>query len=142
MSVELLNSMNVIARLTRYENALSKASESGTRKVAILIRDDAKRNCPVGTPASTGIRGYIGGSLKKSIRLQVYAKTAGVVHNIGVSAGGYITNPNTGLKVGYAWFVEKGTSKMSAQPFLGPAKEKYKRKLPSQVLEDLKLLVR
>ena len=142
MSVELLNSDVVMARLARYMNAMAPACESGTRKVAILIRDDAKRNCPVGTPESTGIPGYIGGSLKKSVRLQVYAKPAGAIHNIGVSAGGYITNPNTNVKVDYAIYVERGTSKMSAQPFLGPAREKYKGQLPKKVKEDLKLLVR
>jgi len=51
---------------------------------------------------------------------------ANVIEKIGVSAGGYITNPKTGNIVDYAGHVEHGTSMSPAQPFLRPAFENKK----------------
>lgn len=36
----------------------------------------AKKNCPVGTPESTGIKGYVGGRLRNSIAHQTVGDTA------------------------------------------------------------------
>jgi len=62
----------------------------------------AKQNCPVGTPESTGIKGYHGGRLRQSIQ---------------VSNTRYL-EWTCGTNVFYAIFVEKGTVKMRARPFL------------------------
>ena len=35
------------------------------------LQEKAMRNAPVGTPESTGIPGYIGGTLKRSIHLEI-----------------------------------------------------------------------
>lgn len=122
MSVELLGADKVIARLARLKETLNKASEKVIKDIAILIRDDAKTMCPVDT-----------GSLRKSIRLQVYAMPATYVHRVGVSAGGYVTNPKTKRKVDYAVHVEYGTSRSRAQPFIRPAVARHKNKLPKNV---------
>lgn len=86
-----------------------------TAEVALPI---AKKYCPVGTPESTGIPGYIGGSLKKSTRLERRAKPKGKTYYVGLRAGGYVTNPNTGKKVDYALAVHEGTSRMPPRPFI------------------------
>lgn len=64
-----------------------------------------KRRCPVGTPASTGKKGYVGGTLKKS-----YQKVQSLD---GLEA---IVWTDTL----YGKFVELGTYKMKAQPHLYP----------------------
>ena len=99
-------------------HGLRQETEKELHRVVEKIRDLAKRFCPVDT-----------GSLKLSIRIYVHANPAGVWHVISVRAGGYITNPKTGLKVNYAVYVEFGTSKMHAQPFLRPAWQTYRREL-------------
>lgn len=76
--------------------------KEGARKVQRTAKDLA----PVGTPESTGIKGYVGGTLKKSISMKSYPKQqSAIVYTI----------------VDYAPYQEFGTSKMEAQPFLIPA---------------------
>jgi len=89
--------------------------------VADKVKEDAQAGCPVGTPQSTGIPGYIGGSLKKSIRKEAVARPAGTKWEIGIRAGGYIVNPNTGRIVHYAKWIEMGTSRMPPRPFMRSA---------------------
>lgn len=80
----------------------------------------AKLLCPVGTPESTGKPGYIGGTLRNSITHTADDKFA------------YI-----GTNVEYAPFVELGTVKMAAQPYLRPAaqehQDEYKRIIESEL---------
>ena len=99
------------------------------KEIVENIKQEAKNRCPVGTPQSTGKKGYVGGSLRKSIRLKTKARPAGNIMSIGVSAGGYVTNPNTGKKVNYAGHVEYGTSRQTPQPFLRPAYLNNQQKL-------------
>ena len=96
---------------------------------ADIIRDDARELCPVGTPDSTGVAGYIGGSLRKSIRKEKIARPAGQVFRISVRVGGYIVNPNSGTLVDYHIAVHEGTSKMPGRPFLAMAFERNERKV-------------
>ena len=97
----------------------------------------AKQLCPVGTPESTGIPGYVGGSLKASIRKERHAWPKGNVIYTGIRAGGYVINPNTGKIVDYAGYVEHGTSKMTAQPFIRPALLMAKTLIPLYIYEEM-----
>ena len=95
----------------------------------------AKELCPIGTPASTGIRGYIGGTLARTIRIVTQAPTGGFFEvtkdplsdKVGVTAlitaGGWLINPNTGRICDYAQAVHDGTFKMAGRPFLTMAIE-------------------
>lgn len=66
----------------------------------------AKMLCPVGTPESTGIKGYKGGTLRNSIS-----------HTYDLAAHkAYI-----GTNIEYAPYVELGTRRMKARPYLKPA---------------------
>lgn len=78
----------------------------------------AKQLCPVGTPESTGIPGYQGGTLRNSITHQQMDEKTEII----------------GTNVKYAPFVELGTYKMKARPFLRPAAENHKAEY-KQVIE-------
>ena len=79
--------------------------ESSARNVEL----EAKRRAPVGTPESTGIKGYIGGSLRASIKAYKDKPKTWI-----------IASNTTGLAP-YDKFVEFGTRFMKAQPFLYPS---------------------
>lgn len=82
---------------------------------------EAKRNCPVGTPESTHKKGYIGGRLRASIQ---YAKLTPYSCKVGTN-------------VYYSRYVEFGTHKMAARPYLFPAYIMARKNL----INELKALV-
>ncbi len=90
------------------------------------IEEEAKRRAPVGTPESTGIKGYIGGSLKQSIKRLSVGK---LVFKIITNSTGHAP---------YAIYVEYGTRKMKKQPFLFPAFFAQRPKF----IEDLEALLK
>lgn len=83
---------------------MKEATERALEKMGLAGEGFAKRLCPVGTPESTHKPGYIGGTLRNSI-----------THRHDESAA-YI-----GTNVKYGPYVELGTYKMRAQPYLKPA---------------------
>lgn len=99
--------------------ALTESDESVTRALEMIglkAEKYAKALAPVGTPESTGIKGYIGGTLRNSITHQVRASERAV---------------HIGTNVDYAPYVELGTRKMAKRPYIVPAIEdhtaEYKR---------------
>jgi len=126
-TVEIIGAQKLIARLARLATALDSAAIKGVKEVAGAIRDDAKEMCPVDT-----------GSLQKSIRIGAYAMPAGHTHSVRVTAGGYVTNPKTNRKVDYASYVEFGTSRQRAQPFLRPAIVKHRKDLARAIKEAIR----
>ena len=92
------------------------------RKHGGQLQEKAMRNAPVGTPESTGIPGYVGGTLKRSIGIEIT--------DSGMSAE---VEPTAE----YAPYVELGTRFMEAQPYLKPAfddqKEKFKKDMKKLV---------
>lgn len=85
----------------------SRRADRAIRSATLTCQAVAKKNCPVGTPESTGIKGYHGGRLRQSIHVD----------------SSFLTS-TCGTNVFYALFVEKGTKmregtvKMRARPFL------------------------
>jgi hypothetical protein len=85
-----------------------------------IVEKYAKELCPVGTPQSTGRPNYIGGSLKKSIRIQkgapsddkfergVSGRWVAKTTYYLVAGGGGIFNPNNRREVDYARAVHDG----------------------------------
>ena len=71
-------------------------------EIGIRAEDYAQRLTPVGTPKSTGIAGYRGGTLRKSIT----HKVVGDRHKIGVYIGTNVKSPEGAP---YAVYVELGT---------------------------------
>lgn len=78
----------------------------------ILCQAEAKKHAPVGTPESTHKKGYMGGRLRSSIQYEAIPFRVTVRTNVN-----------------YAMFVEYGTHKMKARPFLVPAYELARQEL-------------
>ena len=93
------------------------------RKNGADLQTKAQKNAPVGTPQSTGIPGYVGGTLKRSVELDI--TDGGLTAEVEPTAD-------------YAAYVEYGTRFMEAQPYLNPAYDEQKKKF----VKDLNELVR
>lgn len=99
------------------------------------IESQAKKDVPVGTPESTGIKGYKGGTLRDSIRVvKKSKKTYSIVADAKSKQKGGRLQP-------YSAFVEFGTSKMNARPFLYPAFFKYRGELTDSIERAVKKLL-
>lgn len=81
-------------RIERYSKAIHTAG--------LVCQGIAKKNCPVGTPESTHIKGYHGGRLRQSIQVDNSKQLESTV----------------GTNVSYAVYVHEGTYKMKGRPFL------------------------
>ena len=115
--------------------AIKSALLKGLETCGLVAEGYAKKLAPVGTPESTGIPGYIGGLLRGSITHAVSGNQPSIStyqDNAGKRRGSYSgTAPEEsganksavyiGTNVEYSSYVELGTIKMDAQPFLKPA---------------------
>lgn len=90
------------------KSKIARAIKDGLGRIGMKAEGYAKDLCPVGTPESTGIPGYIGGTLRNSI-----------TH---ITIGDSVM---IGSNVEYAPYVEYGTSKQRAQPYLRPAAQNH-----------------
>lgn len=75
---------------------------------AIRVHAGAVQRCPVGSPETTHIKGYVGGTLRSSLTWELTQAAEGLSAKVGTN-------------VEYAPFVELGTRYMKAQPYLVPA---------------------
>lgn len=105
------------------ERSYLKAAKGYVAKNGSRLQTQAQRNAPVGTPESTGIPGYVGGTLRRSIGLSI--EDGGLTAKVEATAH-------------YAGYVELGTRFMAAQPYMKPAFNQVKGKFNS----DLKRLVK
>lgn len=115
--------MNFEVRLDNINVAVSGISNAifrGLERIGGAAEGYAVDLCPVGTPESTGIPGYVGGTLKTSITHLVVKE----------EKAAYI-----GTNVEYGIYVEMGTKKMEARPFLRPAATDHKGTYKN-ILED------
>lgn len=78
---------------------------AGMQKACIIVRDEAVRICPVDTQR-----------LRSSLTFEIEKKGKEIIGRIGTN-------------VEYSIFVEYGTSRMAAQPYLRPALAKNKRRI-------------
>jgi HK97 gp10 family phage protein len=109
LSVEIVGSAELTARLENLAARIGELSDEALVELAEQIVEDARASCPVDTS-----------SLRRSIRYE-RDPDGGVVIAAG---GGGVVNPRTRREVDYAAYVEFGTSRSPAQPFLQPALEK------------------
>lgn len=109
MSVEISGSAELTARLERLASRIGELSGEALVELAEHIVEDAKALCPVDT-----------GSLKRSIRYERDPDGSIII----AAGGGGVINPRTRREVDYAAYVEFGSSRSPAQPFLQPALEK------------------
>lgn len=99
------------------------AVKTVVKKNGSRLQSKSMDKAPVGTPESTGIKGYVGGTLKRGITLDI--------KDNGQSAVVEST-------VHYAGYVEYGTRFMKAQPYVGPSFNEVK----GQFKRDLEKLVK
>jgi HK97 gp10 family phage protein len=99
----------------RRQNEMNRAINSA----GLTCQKVAKQNCPVGTPESTGIKGYHGGRLRASIHVDNSKWLESTV----------------GTNVYYALWVHEGTRKMQGRPFLRKGFEAGAQQLQSDMGE-------
>jgi HK97 gp10 family phage protein len=92
----------LFAHLDAQVARLEKRANRAVNSAGLTCQAVAKKNCPVGTPESTGIKGYHGGRLRQSIQ---------------VDNSVYLVS-TVGTNVYYGIYVHEGTYKMRARPFL------------------------
>ncbi|MDE6678321.1 MAG: hypothetical protein K2K02_04700 [Ruminococcus sp.] len=101
----------VIDNRTAIISALESAVENTLEEIGMRAEDYAIMNAPVGTPASTGIEHYRGGSLRNSITHKVVENSVHIGTNITSKVSHYDSDGN---KLGdtdepYGLYVELGT---------------------------------
>jgi len=108
---KLIENLKKISR-TASGRALRQAAKQG----AEIIVQEAKRRAPVDT-----------GTLRKSIRSKFGKRSSdSVTVEIGPSSKAY-----------YGYFVEFGTSRMAAQPFLRPAIDEHKQRAAEETKQAM-----
>lgn len=119
-------SFNVVSHRQEAIDAKDEAVKRAMIQIGMAAETYAKALCPVGTPESTGIKGYIGGTLRGSITYATEEQ-----HSTGqapAKGADYkmLATPEKervyiGTNVEYAPYVEMGTVKMEPKPYLKPA---------------------
>jgi HK97 gp10 family phage protein len=109
MATAIINLSSLLSKLTKLENIESEVKK-GIQKGALRVEASAKDLCPVET-----------GNLRASIKTEVAELEAAV-----------------GTNVNYAEYVELGTNKMAAQPYLYPALASNKQKILEDVAKAIK----
>jgi HK97 gp10 family phage protein len=116
---------------------VGRAKKKVLRKAGSIVSRDAKALCPVGedvkSPKEGGAAwtGRVPGTLKKSIRYRVTRKG----DKVQVIAG---SRSSKALTAFYARFVEFGTRKMTARPFLIPAVHKNRQQIEGLFKDQMK----
>lgn len=106
MNVRILGVDALSKALKQKSRNMTPAIQRVVRKHGAALQQKEMRTVPVGTPQSTGIKGYVGGTLKRSITLDISGN--------GRTA---IVEPTAH----YAAYVEYGTRYMNAQPYVRPS---------------------
>lgn len=111
--VRVIGEDRLLARLRDIIDAMRGGSADATRDMAEAIKDRAQQLVPVDT-----------GRLRDSIR----------VNELGPRS--YTVGP--GDEVEYAEYVEYGTSRMAAQPYMRPAIELARQEFPRRVARQIR----
>lgn len=123
--------------------ALKGATEKALTEVGIKAEKYAKALCPVGTPESTGKKGYRGGTLRNSITFVVEGDELIIGSNVEyapyveLGTGPYFNTPPEWLQ----YVTEKGSGEghgyVRPRPYLRPAIEdhldEYKRIIQNEL---------
>ena len=124
--------------------ALERAKDRMLTMIGIKVEKYAKALCPVGTPESTGKRGYRGGTLRNSITFQVEDDVVAVGSNVEyapyveLGTGPYFTPPpsweqfesHKGSGIGHGY--------VRARPYLRPAVENHLSEYQNIVQNEMK----
>lgn len=115
MSATVIGADKVAANMQKAAVSIEAAVGDAVREAAMMVEREAKINVPVDTGR---LRGSIGAEEQTPLLFEV------------------------GTNVEYAAFVEFGTSKAAAQPYLEPAIESARVQYPNLIKEGVKAEVR
>ena len=119
--IELTGVDEILNKLQQMGINISRLENKALKNAAEPVLEDAKANVPVRT-----------GKLKKGLKITNVKKKEGVKYIlVGVDRG-------DNSEIFYGKFVEFGTSKMPAKPFLQPAYEKNKDNIQKTIANTLK----
>ncbi|KZL93972.1 HK97-gp10 family putative phage morphogenesis protein [Clostridium magnum] len=120
-SIELTGVDEILNKLQQMGANVGRLENKALKNAAEPVLEDAKENVPVRT-----------GKLKKGLKITNVKKKDGMKYIlVGVDRG-------DNSEVFYGKFIEFGTSKMPARPFLQPAYEKNKNTIRKAIAETLK----
>ena len=118
--IELTGVDEILNKLQQMGINISRLENKALKNAAEPVLQDAKANVPVRT-----------GKLKKGLKITNVKKKEGVKYIlVGVDRG-------DNSEIFYEKFIEFGTSKMSARPFLQPAYEKNKDNIRKTIANTL-----
>ena len=125
--------------------ALDAAKPKILGMIGVKAEKYAKALCPVGTPESTGIRGYRGGTLRNSITHQVVNENTLEV-GTNVEYAPYVelgTGPNFNPPPDWEHFeaskgIGIGKGYVTSRPYLRPAIENHKQEYEDLIKLELK----
>ncbi|AUN10435.1 hypothetical protein RSJ21_09410 [Clostridium botulinum] len=120
-SMELDGMDNLIRKVEDMGKAGTRIENKALKKAGELIVEEAKNNVPVKTE-----------KLKKGLKVSGVRKKGG---NKFVLAG---IQKGDNSKIFYGKFLEFGTSKMKARPFMGPAYESKKNEAKEVIKDELR----
>lgn len=107
--------------------ALDGFTERALTMIGIKAEKYAKARCPVGTPESTGKKGYRGGTLRNSITFQVEGDMLSVGTNVEyapyveLGTGPYFQSPPAWEQFGTKKGSGTGRGYVKPRPYLKPA---------------------
>ena len=110
---------------------LDDVTELILTKIGMKIEKFAKALCPVGTPESTGKKGYRGGTLRNSITYEVNGDELVAGSNVEyapyveLGTGQYFTPPPSWIEINAKKGSGIGHSFVKPRPYLRPAVEQH-----------------
>ncbi|WP_196007900.1 HK97-gp10 family putative phage morphogenesis protein [Clostridium tyrobutyricum] len=120
-NIELTGVDEILNRLQQIGSNVGRLENKALKNAAEPVLEDAKANVPVRT-----------GRLKKGLKITNVKKKEGIKYIlVGVDRG-------DNSEIFYGKFIEFGTSKRTAHPFLQPAYEKNKNTIKEIIAETLK----
>jgi phage gpG-like protein len=125
-SIRVGNYATIVGQLKGKLSTMATKAGNAVQGAGIDCEAGAKQRCPVGTPESTGIKGYAGGRLRSSIK---YTK----INQFSCKCG---TNVKYAKPVEFGHVTRSG-SFVPAQPYMFPSYVETRKNL----LEELNSLV-
>lgn len=123
---------------------LNDDTEKILTMIGIKAEKYAKARCPVGTPESTGIKGYRGGTLRNSITFEVSGDTVIIGTNVEyapyveLGTGPYFEAPPEWEEFNAPKGSGSGSGYVRPRPFLKPAIVDHIKQYNKIVINELK----